>query len=401
MRVADVAKEAGLDIDETLVLLWDAGLDRFANGTTLVRTAELDRARQAVGLAGVRQLVHRDYWEHQLVLEGADFDQLMVKLGIHQRPQARRLPKGAIRKLRRWAKREGKLPEPTAQVATRPLESAPRTAPYKWSRIGRHNRTRTLAPEDLARIHQQLVEDFRADDDPIEPPGVRSPDLLASAAFRPDTALGKQVKYATAEMATAALVHAVVHNHPFFNGNKRTALVALLVQLDLSNLTLTCTQAELFRFILRVAQHRIVSLGRDLADREVAWIAEWICANVREVDKSERPLRWRRLRRLLADFDCEVRPAPGVGHRVNVIRTIRTGTGFLGRPKVRTLRTQVQSAGDGTDADRSTIKKIRGDLELDDDHGIDSLVFYQASQEQIAEGFIVTYRKTLKRLAQL
>jgi hypothetical protein len=68
---------------------------------------------------------------------------------------------------------------------------------------------------------------------------------------------------------------------------------------------------------------------------------------------------------------------------------------------LRALRTQVQCAGDGTDADRSTIKKIRADLELDDDHGIDSLVFYQAAQEQIAEGFIVRYRKTLRRLAQL
>jgi death-on-curing family protein len=293
------------------------------------------------------------------------------------------------------------MPEPPAPVAVAALEPPPTPARYKWSRIGRHKRTPTLASEGLARIHQQLVEDFRTDDDPIEPPGVRSSDLLASAAFRPDTALGEHIKYATAEMATAALVHAIVHNHPFYNGNKRTALVALLIQLDRSNLTLTCTQADLFRFVLRVAQHRIVSLGRDLADREVAWIAEWICENVREVDKSERPLRWRRLRRLLADFDCEVHPAPGVGNRVNITRTIRNGTWFLGRPRWRVLRTQVQWPGDGADADRSTIKKIRADLELDDDHGIDSLVFYQAAQEQIAEGFIVRYRKTLKRLAQL
>ena len=144
-----------------------------------------------------------------------------------------------------------------------------------------------------------------------------------------------------------------------------------------------------------------MALGSDLADREVTWIAEWICQNSRDVDRGERTLQWRKLRRVLSDFDCELRPAPGVGNRVNISRMLLTGRGFFGRPKSRVLRTQVQHAGDGTDADRSTIRKIRTDLELDDDHGVDSLLFYQARPEEVAEGFIIKYRKTLRRLAQL
>jgi death-on-curing family protein len=400
-RVADLAEEAGLETDEALILLWDAGLDRFETGSAIIRRSEFDTARHAVGLDSVAQYRHRSYWQGVLGLDVDSMDQLLARLDIYPGPLARRLPKGAIKKLRRWAKREGRLPEPQPAPAAVVAERPRVATPYRWRRIGRHPRKPTLVAGDLERIHTQLVEDFRSDEDPIEPPGVRSRDLLASAAFRPETANGNEYKYSTAEMAAAALLHSIVHDHPFYNGNKRTALVALLVQLDQSNLVLTCSEYDLFRFILRVAQHRVVDPGRNLADREVAWVATWICDNSREIDRTERPLQWRKLRRLLADFDCAIHPAAGVGNRLNISRTIRAGSGFLGRPKLRTLRTQVQSSGDGSDADRSTIKKIRTDLELDDDHDIDSLVFYRAAEEQIARGFIAKYRKTLKRLAHL
>ncbi len=366
----------------------------------MIRKTELPSARHAVGLDNVLQYRERAYWQGILGLNDDSMDELLGQLGIRPGPNSRRLPKGAIKKLRGWAKNKGKLPDPSPPVRA-VQELAPVARPYTWRKIGRHARKPTLAAADLTRIHAQLVEDFRSDDDPIEPAGVRSPHLLASAAFRPETAHGHEYKYVTAEMGAAALVHAIVHDHPFHNGNKRTALVALLVQLDLSKLTLTCSQTELFRFILRVAQHRAVDPGPDLPDREVLWIATWICENTREVDETERTLQWRRLRRLLADFGCTIQPAGGAGNRLNISRTVPNGRGLLGRRKLRTLRTQVQSSGDGTDADRRTIRKIRADLELDDEHGCDSLVFYRAAEEQIAQGFIVKYRKTLKRLAHL
>ena len=400
-RVADLAEEAGLESDEALILLWDAGLDRFETGSTVIRRSELDTARHAIGLDSVAQYRNRSYWQGVLGLDVDSMDQLLTRLDIYPGPLARRLPKGAIKKLRRWAKHEGRLPEPQPAPAAVVAERPRVATPFRWRKIGRHPRKPTLAVPELERIHALLVEDFRSDDDPIEPPGVRSMDLLASAAFRPETAHGNDYKYSTAEMAAAALVHSMVHDHPFYNGNKRTALVALLVQLDQSNLVLTCSEYDLFRFILRVAQHRVVDPGRHLADREVAWIATWICDNSREIDKSERPLQWRKLRRLLADFGCKISPAVGVGHRLNISRPIRVGSGFLGRPKTRILHTQVQCSGDGTDADRRTIRKIRTDLELDDDHDIDSLVFYRAAEEQIAHGFIAKYRRTLKRLAHM
>ena len=44
--------------------------------------------------------------------------------------------------------------------------------------------------------------------------------------MRPQTGLGTIDKYPTIEQKAAALLHSLIKNHAFHNGNKRTALVA-------------------------------------------------------------------------------------------------------------------------------------------------------------------------------
>ena len=44
--------------------------------------------------------------------------------------------------------------------------------------------------DDVMEIHDELVEMFRADEDPIEPPGARDENLVHSACHRPHTGIG-------------------------------------------------------------------------------------------------------------------------------------------------------------------------------------------------------------------
>jgi hypothetical protein len=60
----------------------------------------------------------------------------------------------------------------------------------------------------------------------------------------------------------------------------------------------------------------------------------------------------------------------------------------------------VYYGGDGTEVERNTVSKLRKELHLDDEHGVDSHSFYNM-EIRSAEDFIVTYRKTLGRLARL
>ena len=90
----------------------------------------------------------------------------------------------------------------------------------------------TLTTADLTTIHERLVEDFASTRDPISPPGVRSIALLEPAVGRQHTGLGETLKYPRPIENAATLAYGICCHHAFHNGNKRTALVAMLVHLD-------------------------------------------------------------------------------------------------------------------------------------------------------------------------
>ncbi len=50
--------------------------------------------------------------------------------------------------------------------------------------------------------------------------------LLESAVLRPQTTIGGLDAYPSVHEKAAALIHSLIRNHPFVDGNKRTAVVA-------------------------------------------------------------------------------------------------------------------------------------------------------------------------------
>jgi death-on-curing protein len=60
-------------------------------------------------------------------------------------------------------------------------------------------------------------------------PGVREPGLIGSAVARPGTSVFGADAYPGLWAKAAALMHSIVANHPFVDGNKRTGLVAAVV----------------------------------------------------------------------------------------------------------------------------------------------------------------------------
>src|SRR5262245_55261851 len=120
----------------------------------------------------------------------------------------------------------------------------------------------TLSEEEILRIYERLVLDFAESDDQITPAGVRSSDLLGSAVSRQHTGGRGRLKYPEPASNAATLLYGICHDHPFINGNKRTALVAMLAHLDKNRMTLVNVgRDELFRMILDVANHTFVARG--------------------------------------------------------------------------------------------------------------------------------------------
>jgi death-on-curing family protein len=394
--VRELAAAAQIDVDEALVSLWDAGIEYVTAAGSLILPRDAARAQRAVGLATRKDLLSMDYWQRTLGLTAEDYAELLAELDIRVRPGGTTLPKGAVAKLKKQRPRGLLSALPALPVAAAPVA----LPPLEWRSIGHERELRHLTAGEVVKIHFALVDDFARHEDPIEPAGVRSEHLLESAIFRSRTSLGEHSKYPTVEMAGAALLQAVVHDHPFHNGNKRTGVVSLLVFLDENGHTLNCDEDELFRFVLQLAQHNLVPKSADTRDdREALAVAEWIRVNSRSVEKGEFPLKWVRLKKILNEFDCWWEPVTGVGNRINLHRRVRSRT-KRGREKSLLLSTQVHYAGDGREVQRNTVGHIRRRLELDDEHGVDSRSFYRMDGSHVDE-FIATYRKTLNRLARL
>ena len=434
ISVKDLAIEAGIEPDEALIALWDAGFDGITRPNDTIFGHDLNAARRAVGLATRRELTSYTYWQKLFNnMAENEFTHILSRRSIKLRHGARKLPPKLVSILKTEARRQGldpltgmryripqKAPVPTTFVPTmvtkaelsgleritdieRPISdklsgpAKPVPTVLAWEPPGHKSNLRFITDREVLGIHNVLVQDFLDTEDPIDPPGVRDVNLLASAVYRPHTALGNTYKYRTIESAAAALLHAIILDHPFYNGNKRTALVAMLVFLDEYGFFPIIDQDEAFKLVMQIAQHQIAPNGfQNQTDREVITIAHWICKHTRFLELGNRPLQWRKLRRILVAYGCRSQVS---GAHIIIERDV-TKPGSFGRKKTTHLKTNVSYGDEGRDVGKGTIKKIRYDLELDDVHGIDSHAFYSKAPDRIAD-FITEYRKTLRRLAKV
>ena len=84
--------------------------------------------------------------------------------------------------------------------------------------------------------------------------GIRDTPLLSSALAMPEsTYAGKYLHTTIPEMAAAYAFH-LCENHPFIDGNKRTALAASLVFLDINDYVFDCPEDLLYDTMMSVAR---------------------------------------------------------------------------------------------------------------------------------------------------
>ena len=100
--------------------------------------------------------------------------------------------------------------------------------------------------------------------------GARDDGLLESELTRPHNRLAYDAK---ADLPTLAAAYAfgIARNHPFVDGNKRTAFVAAEVFLELNGMTLTASDEDCVLTMLRLAAGEI----------EEGAFADWLRSNAR------------------------------------------------------------------------------------------------------------------------
>lgn len=117
-----------------------------------------------------------------------------------------------------------------------------------------------LTPQNIIQIHFELVEATGG----LQ--GLRDLGLLESAVLRPQATFGSKDLYPTLNIKAAALVHSLLLNHVFADGNKRTATISMVEFLVLNKKKFKASNKEIVDFALWVENKKPT----------IEQIADWI-----------------------------------------------------------------------------------------------------------------------------
>jgi death-on-curing protein len=107
----------------------------------------------------------------------------------------------------------------------------------------------TLA--EIVEIHADQIERYGGAD------GIRDINLLSSAVAMPYASFsGKFLHQDILEMSAAYAYH-ISQNHPFVDGNKRTALASALVFLNLNGISLIDPEEKLYTYMISLAAGKL------------------------------------------------------------------------------------------------------------------------------------------------
>lgn len=104
-----------------------------------------------------------------------------------------------------------------------------------------------LTPEQILEIHSAAIRLFGGS------PGLRDSALLQSAAAAPQATFGGKFTFPDTVEVAAAYLFYLCSNHPFVDGNKRVALGACLVFLELNGYTPSADSEDWENLTLAVA----------------------------------------------------------------------------------------------------------------------------------------------------
>jgi death-on-curing protein len=112
-----------------------------------------------------------------------------------------------------------------------------------------------LTLDEVLIVHEEQIRLFGG------AAGIRDPNLLLSAMGNVAATFGGVFLHETIFEMAAAYLHGICRNHPFVDGNKRTALSAALTFLDTNQIKVHADENELVDLVISVAEGKISKAG--------------------------------------------------------------------------------------------------------------------------------------------
>ncbi|WP_093662168.1 type II toxin-antitoxin system death-on-curing family toxin [Streptomyces radiopugnans] len=215
------------------------------------------------------------------------------------------------------------------------------------------------------------------------------PDKLESAVSRQTVGYGGQLKYKKLESIAATLFFGLACSHSFENGNKRTALVSMLVLLEKNSASLgEATEQELYDLATDVAAYKKCDRFAHYeggSDEVVSDVGRWLRSRIRDRRAGFRPMKAGEFLSSLQNLGCEVGPP------------IKSFIRVTPPPSSSGRVAKIYYGGDGKELSADYIRGIRQQLGLGLADGVDEATFFDL--EPAVDRFVQEYSGVLDRLA--
>lgn len=256
-----------------------------------------------------------------------------------------------------------------------------------------------LSELDVLKAHY-ILSDFFLEKGEAVRFGVLKYDMLASAVNRQYVEFSGERKWSDPFHLMATLVYGLTKDHAFHDGNKRTALLSLLLCLNLNKRELTVSKSLLEQLMVRIAsnglnEYKDFKKFTDTEDPEVNFIAQKIRNWTRARNTRLYTITFAELNTNLSKFHIYL--ADPSGNTINVYKDVEKKYFFSSKVSVKRKRIcQIGFPGWKKQIGDFALKKLLSAVELDAQHGCDSDVFFNGAVPTYE--LLEEYRRPLERL---
>lgn len=255
-----------------------------------------------------------------------------------------------------------------------------------------------LSEYDIMKAHYILSDYFLSEGETVRF-GIHDFGLLSSAVSRQYVAFGGKEKWNTPIQKIATLVFGLVKDHAFNDGNKRTALLSMLLALNKNKRQADCKKEVFETLLVRIAANKLSDYNEfknfNGPDAEVEFIADFIRRKTRKVDSSFHSLTYEEFNTRLKKYNVWLGDPDG--NYINVYQSGHTKKTIFGKQKSQNDRKlQIGFKGWKKQINPKAVKEVLRVTGLTPDNGIDSRVFYYNADPEYK--LIEEYYPILKRL---
>ncbi|MGM0460317.1 MAG: type II toxin-antitoxin system death-on-curing family toxin [Bacteroidota bacterium] len=108
-----------------------------------------------------------------------------------------------------------------------------------------------MTKEIVLAFHEDQLQQYGGKE------GVRDETLLESALAQPEASFGGDYVHTDIYHMAAAYGYHICQNHPFFDGNKRTALIAMYTFLFVNGYRIVADKKSLFAIMMDLANGKV------------------------------------------------------------------------------------------------------------------------------------------------